>query len=204
MITDGALLAGDLVTVALGGKVGTAEVFLTDHDGDGRGPIELIALGGTDRLKSTLTITTKKQPGGTGDLRVSVGAITGTGLKALTGTKADLNGAGISLNGYLGELTIGNVSGGADIITLASPPKPTSATKITAGVIGDGTDITVTGVPIGTFKAISIGDGTITASSIGTLSVTGKPKAGQSRRSPATSSRTFTCPGPAWRPGRWP
>jgi Bacterial Ig-like domain/Calx-beta domain/Right handed beta helix region len=179
VITDDLLLAGDLVTVALGGKVGTATVYLTDPDGDGRGPIELIELAGTDPAKSTLTITTKRPPNGTGDLRVSVGEITGTGLKSLTATKADLNGAGIHLNGYLGTLAIGNVSNGADIsTTTAAPPLPTSATKITAGVIGDGTAIAVTGVPISTFSAISIGDGAITAPSIGTLSVTGKPKAG--------------------------
>jgi hypothetical protein len=179
VITDDALLAGDLVTVALGGKLGTATVYLSDPDGDGRGPIDLIELAGTDPAKSTLTITTKKQPSGTGDLRVSVGGITGTGLKTLTATKADLNGTGINLNGYLGSLTIGNVSNGADIsVTTATPPLPTSATKITAGVIGDETDITVVGVPISSLKAISIGDGTITAPSIVSLSVTGKAKAG--------------------------
>jgi hypothetical protein len=179
VITDDVLLTGDLVTVALGGKLGTATVFLTDPDGDGRGPIELIALAGTDPAKSTLTVTTKKQANGTGDLRVSVGAITGTGLKALTAAKADLDGAGINLTGYVGTLAIGNVSNGADIsTTTAAPPLPTSATKITAGVIGDGTAIAVAGVPISTLTAISIGDGTITAPSIGTLSVTGKAKAG--------------------------
>ena len=53
--------------IALSGKLGTATVYLTDPDGNGRGPIELIELAGTDPAKSTLTITTKKPPNGTGD-----------------------------------------------------------------------------------------------------------------------------------------
>ena len=62
----------------LTGKVGTATYYRTDTDGDGKGPIELIDIAGTDPLPgkpvaAALTITAAKAKGGTGDGFVNVG-----------------------------------------------------------------------------------------------------------------------------------
>jgi hypothetical protein len=43
-------------------------------------------------------------------------------------------------------------------------------------VIGDGTDITVTGSPLGSLSAVRIGAGTITAATVGTITTRGKAK----------------------------
>ena len=57
-----------------------------------------------------------------------------------------------------------------------APPKAGQTVKIAAGVIGDGTDITVTGAPLGSLTATSVGDGTVTAPSVGTINARGKAK----------------------------
>ena len=172
---DAAGLAGDLVTVRLTGKVGTATVFKSDPDGDGFGPIERIDLANTDPAKSALTIKVKKAKGGFGDGRSKLGEVIGSGLKSLTATSTDLEGLGINLGGFLGTIKLGNVSGGADII-LAAPSAliKRPAVKITAGVIGDGTDITVLGAPLASLTAFAVGDGTITAPSVGAINAKGK------------------------------
>jgi parallel beta-helix repeat protein len=169
---------GDNVTVRLAGKVGTATVYITDPDGDGRGPIEWIDLAGTDAAKSSLTITPKKPKGGTGNGLSTLDEVSGTGLKSLTAAKTDLIGTGLHLTGYLGSLKIGNVGGGADIVVGGAPPATlrNPSVKVTAGVIGDGSDVTVTAAPLGSLTAISVGNGTITAPSVGTISAKGKAK----------------------------
>ncbi|HJZ91603.1 MAG TPA: FG-GAP-like repeat-containing protein [Gemmataceae bacterium] len=175
MFTDAPGLAGDLVTVRLAGLVGTATVYITDPDGDRNGPIELIDLASTDPLRSRLIITAKKPLGGTGDGRASLAEVTGTGLKFLSAPTTDLNGPGINLTGFLSTLRIGNISGGADIKMGAAPStilRP--AVRISAGVIADGTDITVP-VRLASLTAISVGDGTITAPSAGAIVARGKP-----------------------------
>src|SRR5207237_3519505 len=50
------------------------------------------------------------------------------------------------------------------------------ATKITAGVIGDGTDIAITGAPLKSLTAISVGVGSIAAPSVGSINIKGKAK----------------------------
>jgi parallel beta-helix repeat protein len=170
---------GDVVKVTLGGKVGKATVYRTDTDGDNMGPIELIVLTGTDSAKSTLSIqTAKPKGGGAGDLRVNIDEIKGTGLKGITAKKSDLTGAGINLSSFLGSLTIGDIRNGADITLTGAPPaKPKSpGTKLTVGQIFDNTDIAITGAALANLKAIAVGDGTITAPYVGTISVTGKAK----------------------------
>ena len=82
----------------------------------------------------------------------------------------------IDLTGFPCSLSIGAVSNGADITLAGAPPKVTQTTKITAGVIGDGTDIAITGAPLGRLTAIAVGEGTITAPSVGSITVKGKAK----------------------------
>ena len=103
--------------------------------------------------------------------------MTGTGLKAMTALTTDLNGPGINLSGFLGSLKIGHISGGADI-RMGAPPTTIKrpAARITAGIISNGTDITVAGAPLAALLATSIGDGTITAPSVGTITAKGKAK----------------------------
>jgi hypothetical protein len=85
-----------------------------------------------------------------------------------------LNLEGVILAGYLGSLTIGDVLNGADIITGASTSLK-AKTNITAGVIADGTAITVAG-PVGKLTATKVGAGTITAPSIGAITTKGATK----------------------------
>jgi hypothetical protein len=162
----------DVATLRMGGKVGTLTYYLTN----GAGPISAIELAGTDPAKSTLSLTVRTPRGTGGSGRTSIGEITGSGMKSLSLAKADLDGSGIHLNGYLGSLTIGGVKSGADITLTGAPPIAKAATKITAGVIEDDVDIAITGAPLGNLTAVSVGDGTITAPSVGSITVKGKPK----------------------------
>jgi Calx-beta domain/Bacterial Ig-like domain/FG-GAP-like repeat len=174
---DGFGFAGDIITVRLAGLAGTATVYLTDPDGDGTGPLELIDLANTVATKSRLVITSRKPLGGAGDGRAKLGEVTGSGLLVMNAATTDLNGPGINLNGFLQTLRIGNISGGADI-NIMGPPPPSilpRVVRITAGVITDGTDITVP-AKLALLNAISVGDGSITAPSIGQLIARGKAK----------------------------
>src|SRR5262249_26323811 len=72
---------------------------------------------------------------------------------------------------------VGNVSNGADFLLAGTAPTPKSTTTITAGVIGDGTDITVA-TPLKSLTATAIGHGgTITAPSVGSIMVKGRKAA---------------------------
>jgi hypothetical protein len=163
---------GDQVTVKLGGKVGTLTYYLTD----GVGPISEIDLSGTDPTKSTITIAVKKPKHGTGDGRVGIGEVDGfggAGFKSFAAKTGDLNGLGFNLQtGYAGSITVGNVSNGADFELPGALPAKAKGVAITAGVIGDGTDINVA-APIKSLTAIAIGQGTIEAPSIGSIKVKG-------------------------------
>jgi subtilisin-like proprotein convertase family protein len=171
---------GDLATVKLAGKVGTAKVYITDPDGDGKGPIELIEVAGTNPAAgkaptATVTVTPSKPKGGTGDGFVTIGGVTGTALKSFSAPKMDLIGDGFNMTGFVGAITVKDVKNGADILLPAAPPTTKSTVKITAQKIEDGTDVTVA-APVSTLKSWTFGDGTITAPSITTVSITGAKK----------------------------
>ena len=124
---------GDSVTLKVGGKVGTLTYYLTN----GVGPISEIDLSGTSSAKTVVSIAVKKPKHGTGDGRVGIGEIDGTGVKTLSLAKADLDGTignGISLTSFLGSLAIGAVKNGADLNLTGAPPKSSQTTKITAGI----------------------------------------------------------------------
>src|SRR5262249_22953099 len=159
---------GDKVTlkVLYGGTLG---YYLTDWDGDGKGPIELIELSDTNPLKSVVTLNVLKATTSTDNGRIGLGAITGTGIKTMSAGRANLNMEGINLNGYRGALTIGDVQNGADIIALGTP---TQKTRITAGVIGNDTTIKL-GSGISVLTAKRYGSGLVNVPSIGTMSITG-------------------------------
>jgi hypothetical protein len=159
---------GDQVTISLGGKVGTLTYYLTN----GKGPISEIDLSGTDPATSTVSITVKKVKGGSGDGRVGIGEVDGTGFKSFTAKTGDVTGAGFNLSGFAGSITVGNVSNGADFELPGALPAKAKGVAITAGVIGDGTDINVA-APIKSLTAIAIGQGTIEAPSIGSIKVKG-------------------------------
>jgi autotransporter-associated beta strand protein len=173
---------GDLITMKLTGKVGTATYYRTDPDGDGKGPIELIKIAGTDpasgkSVAAALTITAAKAKGGTGNGAVNVGAITGSTLKSITAKKTDIDGDGINMTGYVGSVTVKDVTNGADILLNGAAPDTKSTVKITTGVIGDNTTIDVK-APVASLTATQIGVGTITAPSIGTLTTKGSTTLG--------------------------
>ena len=129
----------DLVTVQLNGA-GTMSVSLVNTN---QGPIDQIILQNTDGT-SMLTINVKKSATGNG--RISINSISGNGsLKGLSAKSADLVGSGINLRGFIGTLTIGNLTSSA--ITLGGDGVATNALTLgsfTAGVI-DNSSIVVTG-----------------------------------------------------------
>ena len=171
----------DKVTPNLAGGVGTLTYYLTN----GVGPISEIVLDGTDAVKSVVTLAVVKPLHGTGDGRVQIGQVTqtnGTGVRSLLLAKADLVGAGIDIAGYLGALTIGDIKNGADIAVHGAPPlTPAMAgTRIRAGRIlgtaGQESDITFTDPRgrLSRLSAVSVGAGTITAATVGRITVRGK------------------------------
>jgi hypothetical protein len=164
----------DKVTIKLGGQTGTLKFFRTDVDGDGRGPIELIELTGTLpnplKPKASLNISVVKNKATTQDNgTVNLGAITGPGLKSINAAKANLNLEGVNLTGYLGSLTIGNITLGADVVATATS-NPNQKTRITAKVIENGTTIDV-GAKLNSLTATSFGSGLIKAPSVGTINI---------------------------------
>jgi predicted outer membrane repeat protein len=166
---------GDRVTLKLAGP-GHLAYYLYDPDGDGRGPIDWLQLTDTNPLKSSVALSVRKSRATTDGGRVGLGVVTGPGLRSLSANKANLVGgglgvapSGIALDGYLGSLRIGDVRNGADIIAGALPRRKTA---IVAGAIGDGTAISVAG-PLRSLTATSIGAGSVTAPSIGTMTVRG-------------------------------
>jgi hypothetical protein len=171
--TDG---DGDRVTVSVGGKTGGLTFYRTN----GGGGISEIDLMGTDPAKTTVTVAVKPAAGRDG--RVRIGEIDGTGLKSLKARSADLVGAGLNLTGFLGSMTVGDVLDGADLILGGAPPaKPVNAgTRITAGRLSgtasNPTDITFTDPNgrLAALTAVSVGAGSITAASVGSITVTGR------------------------------
>jgi hypothetical protein len=159
----------------LTGRTGSLQWFRTDPDGEGKGPIELIELAGTlpDPLKpkAGLVVAVAKAKTSTDGGTVGLGAVTGPGLKSISARKATLNLEGINLAGYLGALTIGNITNGADVITGATT-NPKQKTRINALAIGDGTAIEV-GAPLGILTATAFGAGSVRAPSIGAMTVRG-------------------------------
>ena len=157
------------------GKTGSLLYYRTDPDGDGKGPIELIELSGTlpDPLKpkAGLVITVAKSKSSTDGGTIGLGAITGTGLKYISARKANLNGDGIDLNGYLGSLVIGSINNGADITTQATT-NPKQKTRINALAIGDGSAIEV-GANVSSLVATSFGASSFHAPSVGVFKVKG-------------------------------
>jgi hypothetical protein len=115
----------------------------------------------------------KKPKGGTGDGRVGIGEVDGTGFKSFTAKASDLTGPGFNLIGFAGSITVANVTNGANFELAGAAPSAKVATKITAGVIGDGTDINVA-APLAGLTAIAVGKGTIEAPSVGSIMVKGQ------------------------------
>jgi hypothetical protein len=167
---------GDLVTIRVArgrGETSTMKLYLTDPDGDGKGPLELIELNGST-VKTGITVTVKKPKGGTGNAHVTIGEVTGQDLKSFSARGDDLIGPGITLTGHLGAVTVGDIKNGADITSGPAAVGSKMKTTITAGVIEDGTTIDV-GTPLAKLTAIAVGDGLVKAPSIGTILAKGKP-----------------------------
>lgn len=159
---------GDVYTLSLKGP-GQMKFLPDDADADGKGPIGLMLLSGTDPAKSSLSVTVKKAK--TGDGRVSIGAIEGTGLKAITAAGSDLL-AHIKLTGPLGGLTARDIKAGSLVQATGSAMQQT---PIAAHVVEDGVTIDL-GTSIKSFKAASVGNGSIKTPSISSLAIKGDAK----------------------------
>ena len=85
------------------------------------GPIKLIRVAGTEPLPgklvaATVTVTSTKPRGGTGDRFVKIGGVTGGTLKSFTAAKSDLVGDRFNMTGFVGAVTLRDVLNRADII----------------------------------------------------------------------------------------
>jgi hypothetical protein len=139
---------GDVVTVKLGGSVGEADVYQTN----GAGAIQEIVLSGTSSLKSTLTVSVKRNKLTNGDGRVGLGAVTGTGLKSLMAPTAILNGAGLDFSGSVGSIVLGSVRTGANIRVTGGLGKLTVNGNLAADVTVGGVGVPPTSTALGSLK----------------------------------------------------
>jgi len=124
---------GDVVTVALGGKTGTAEIVRGVDEGE-NGDILWINIDGTDP-KSSLVITTKAASKGKA-ADTTVGDITVNGsLGSITGKNVDLAG-NIAVTGSLKALTLDDVEDGRSI-TIGAAAKPSDTVTLTFDQVED-------------------------------------------------------------------
>lgn len=160
---------GNTVLVKLSSKTGTAAIELNDPDGDGKGSIARIELQGTtskDKLDVKILEKSAFDP------FVDIGAIFGTSLGKLNLKSANLTGAGVVFGGLVKNIAINDVLFGADILTGGGFG---TKTKIALHEVFDGSDIGVDGQL--QLSAARIGDGTIRAALLKSLSVKGDSKA---------------------------
>jgi N-acetylneuraminic acid mutarotase len=163
---------GDSYTVKLSGP-GTVLVQRAT-DADGRGPIGTILLTGTT-AKSSLSVTVKKAA--TGDGKVTIGQIVGDGdLKSLSAAKSDLIGAGLDINGWVGQITLGDLKNEMGIWTdIRLGGTATQSTKITLGEVWDSRRIEV-GAKLASLTAQRVlGSPSLSAPAIDKLSTAAGP-----------------------------
>ncbi len=155
---------GDKYTIKLTGP-GQALIAIDDPDGNGSGSIESILLSDTTST-SSLSVTVTKVA--TGDGEVSIGRITGAGsLASLLAAKSDVIGSGISLGGFVEQVTVDDVLNGADLTVggvLAN------LTKFTLGDVTVGTELR-SGATISALTAQSFQGDLIQAPAVTTLTV---------------------------------
>ena len=126
---------GDSITIKLTG-LGSFTATQLDPDANDKGSLSLLALSGTD-LKSKLTLTFQAATGGDGQFHI--GSITADSpLGAITGASTALDGAGLTVAGNLGAVTLGSVS----------------APITVAGSLGN---LTVNGDASGNWQAVKFG-----------------------------------------------
>ncbi len=155
---------GDKYTIKLSGP-GQALIAIDDPDGVGRGSIKSVLLSDTTTT-SSLSVTVTKVTGGDGE--VSIGRITGAGsLASLLAPKSDLVGGGISLGGFVGQVTVDDVLNGAD---LSVGGVPANLTKFTLGDVATGTELR-SGATVSTLTAQSFQGDLIHVPAISTLTV---------------------------------
>ena len=157
--------AGNVITARTSGA-GSAVFLLNDE-----ASAPEIALEGTDE-NSTLTVRVRKSAFEKG--AVEIGGITGGTLRAIDARTADLTGAGIQLEGWLGRLLIHDIRAGAAVVAGGDSTQPT---RIAAHAIGDNVRIQL-GSRLARLSAAGIGAGKIVAPAIGSIVVTGDARAG--------------------------
>ncbi len=162
---------GDVVTVRVNGA-GKAQVSLL---GDDHGPVGQITLTGAD-AKSTLTVTVKR--GATGNGQVDIGGIGAGSLKAINAKSANVTGAGIQLDGALGNLNVNAIRNSA--ISAAGGITAVNAKEISGSLITAGFAPSNASDPMGggsfentaqikSVKAGLFGNSTIAAAQIGAV-----------------------------------
>jgi hypothetical protein len=151
---------GDVVSVKLSGG---GFISVIEQEGGG---ISRILLQQTT-ARSALSVSVKKA--GNGDGLVDVGQIVGTTLKAIKAPAASLSGEGIDLSGWVGSIALRDVRNGADIHLGGLNSQ---STKVTLHEVQDDTQIQIASA-ISNFTAARVGAGSITAPSVGVMSIRG-------------------------------
>lgn len=144
---------GDMYTIQYKGP-GTVAFAMDDDDQDGKGGIGALVVSGTD-AKAQVQVKVKSQKGGGGDGLVSADTITANTLKALKSKQLDLDGAGVSIAGWLGQLQVHDIVDGTPV---SAGSTPDMATKVQVNDIGDGVNLTF-GSNVKGLKANSYGAG---------------------------------------------
>jgi hypothetical protein len=156
---------GDRVVIQLKGP-GLFQATLDDPDGDLMGSIAKLDLRGTT-AKSLLSISVRKSP--TGDGLIDLGELcVNADLGAIIAPTANLTGAGLDADGFLGRVVLRDVKNGGDI---TASGLATQTTSLTLGVVGAGSDLTFGSALQGSAK--SVANGTWTAPRFGALTVNG-------------------------------
>ena len=135
---------------------------------NGRGPIQRIQVAATNPLRTALRVVPRGYAR-SGNRRVSIGSIAGTGLVSILAASSDIVGEGITLTGRLGYLIVRDVANGASI---RAGGLAATQTTIRARSIGSGGEIRL-GSTLASLVAQEVGAVHITAAAVGMLYATG-------------------------------
>ena len=166
---------GDVYTVTLKGG-GTLAVVQDDPDGDGRGPIQQLLLGGTTSAsRLSVTVRRAKDAAGlfTSDGIVGIGEIHGPALGSLSAKPSDLDGKGIWIDGLLGKVVLRDL---APLSTISAGGLPADHSSLTVREIGDQAQLQFVST-LTQFTANQVGEADIQANGIGRLNVAANAKA---------------------------
>ncbi len=159
---------GDRYTIRKTGP-GAVKVALLDPDGDGRGAIDFLHVDGSTAA-TAVSVTVVKGAGGNG--RVDIGDVTINGaLKSFVARQSELVVNGFTATRAVGAIALGSVLQPDALLadpTIKVGGAASSALSVSAVIVADDFKLQTPG-RLASFVARSIGDGFISARSIGAI-----------------------------------